>query len=110
MRSIDKPDNRRSAELLAFVLGVSLGSNKAHSLERLLHPDRFNVSTALLSEQGNSQGVNTETEPALISDDPTKQAKTPTSANTNEGHGDLELAATKLTNTLPKNNAKEAAD
>lgn len=41
VRAIDMLGDRRAAELLAFLFGVALGSNKAHSLERLLHPKRF---------------------------------------------------------------------
>jgi hypothetical protein len=41
VRAIDTLGDRRAAELLAFLFGVALGSNKAHSLERLLHPKRF---------------------------------------------------------------------
>ena len=54
VRSIDKPDTRRAAELLAFLLGVALGSNKTHGLERLLHPERFKVAKAHPSQQGNT--------------------------------------------------------
>jgi hypothetical protein len=41
VRAIHKSDDRCAAELLAFLLGVALGSNKTHSLERSLHPKRF---------------------------------------------------------------------
>jgi hypothetical protein len=46
VRAVDKPDDTRAMGLLAFLLGVSLGSNKAHSLARLLHRDRFKVATS----------------------------------------------------------------
>lgn len=43
VRAIDTPEDRRPAELLAFLFGVALGSNKAHGLERLLHAKRFDA-------------------------------------------------------------------
>jgi hypothetical protein len=36
-------NSTRSAEILAFLLGVALGSNKTHSLERLLDLEKFNM-------------------------------------------------------------------
>jgi len=45
VNSIRRPDDQSSAQLLAFLLGVSLGANKVHALDRLLHPHRFNVTT-----------------------------------------------------------------
>jgi hypothetical protein len=44
VRAIETLDDQSAAELLAFLLGVALGSNKTHSLERLLHPGRFVVA------------------------------------------------------------------
>ena len=41
IRAIDTPSDRSAAEMLAFLLGVALGSNKTHSLERTLDPQRF---------------------------------------------------------------------
>jgi hypothetical protein len=41
VRAIEALGDRRSAELLAFLLGVTLGPNKTHSLQRQLHPGRF---------------------------------------------------------------------
>lgn len=44
VNAIRRPDEQSSAQLLAFLLGVSLGANKVHALDRLLHPHRFNVA------------------------------------------------------------------
>lgn len=41
VRAIDMLGDRPAAELLAFLFGVALDSNKAHSLERLLRPEKF---------------------------------------------------------------------
>jgi hypothetical protein len=41
VRAIDTPDDRRAAEMLAFLFGVALGSNKTHSLERSIDPQKF---------------------------------------------------------------------
>lgn len=46
VRAIDTPHDRRAAEMLAFLLGVALGSNKTHSIERSLHHNRFSVALA----------------------------------------------------------------
>jgi hypothetical protein len=43
VRAIDTPCDRRAAEMLAFLFGVALGSNKTHSLERALDPKRFEM-------------------------------------------------------------------
>jgi hypothetical protein len=45
VNAIRKPDDQSSAQLLAFLIGVSLGANKVHVLDRLLHPQRFKVIT-----------------------------------------------------------------
>ncbi len=47
VRAIEEADGRRAAGLLAFLLGIMLGSNKAHALERLLNPGRFDVAAAV---------------------------------------------------------------
>lgn len=47
VNAIRRPDDQSSAQLLAFLLGVSLGANKVHALDRLLHPHRFNVATPI---------------------------------------------------------------
>ena len=44
VNAIRRPDEQSSAQLLAFLLGVSLGANKVHALDRLLHPHQFNVA------------------------------------------------------------------
>jgi hypothetical protein len=45
VNAIRKPDDQSSAQLLAFLIGVSLGANKVHALDRLLHPLWFKVAT-----------------------------------------------------------------
>jgi hypothetical protein len=47
VRAIDTSSDRRAAEMLAFLLGVALGSNKTHSIERSLHHGRFAVAMPL---------------------------------------------------------------
>lgn len=44
VNALKKPDDQSSAQLLAFLLGVALGANKVHALERLLDPDRFKIT------------------------------------------------------------------
>jgi hypothetical protein len=44
VRAIDTSHDRRAAEMLAFLLGIALGSNKTHSIERSLHHSRFVVA------------------------------------------------------------------
>ena len=46
VNAIRKPDDQSSAQLLAFLIGVSLGANKVHALDRLLHPLSFKVATS----------------------------------------------------------------
>jgi hypothetical protein len=41
VRALDTPDDRLSAELLAFLFGVGLGANRTHSLERAIEPGKF---------------------------------------------------------------------
>jgi hypothetical protein len=48
VHAVDTPGDRRSAELLAFLFGVALGSNKAHGLDRLLHPKRFEAISVVV--------------------------------------------------------------
>jgi hypothetical protein len=50
VRAIDAPGDKRPAELLAFLFGVVLGSNKAHGLERLLHPKRFEAVSVVVPD------------------------------------------------------------
>lgn len=47
VNAVRRPNDQGSAQLLAFLLGVSLGANKVHALDRLLYPHRFNVATSL---------------------------------------------------------------
>lgn len=54
VRAIDTPGDRRSAELLAFLFGVALGSNKAHGLERLLHAKRFEAVSVVVPDVSQS--------------------------------------------------------
>jgi hypothetical protein len=54
VRAIDKPEDRCPAELLAFLFGVALGSNKAHSLERLLHAKRFDAVSVVAPDEKQS--------------------------------------------------------
>lgn len=54
VRAIDKPEDRSPAELLAFLFGVALGSNKAHSLERLLHAKRFDAVSVVVPDEKQS--------------------------------------------------------
>ena len=51
VNAIRRPDEQSSSQLLAFLLGVSLGANKVHALDRLLHPYRFNVAK-LITDTG----------------------------------------------------------
>lgn len=44
VNAINSSDDQSSAQLLAFLFGVSLGANKVHDLDRLLHPQRYQVS------------------------------------------------------------------
>ncbi len=53
--AIDKPSDRSSAEMLAFLFGVALGSNKTHSLERALDPQRFEMIGLPLDAQKPNQ-------------------------------------------------------
>ncbi len=50
VRAIDMPEDRCPAELLAFLFGVALGSNKAHGLERLLHANRFDALSVVVPD------------------------------------------------------------
>jgi len=43
VRALNALCDRRAAEMLAFLFGVALGSNKTHSLERALDPKRFEM-------------------------------------------------------------------
>lgn len=45
VRAVEMTDGQRTAALLAFLLGVALGSNKTHNLERILHREKFVVAT-----------------------------------------------------------------
>jgi len=47
INALRRPGDHSSAQLLAFLLGVALGSNKVHALERLLHPERFKIAKSL---------------------------------------------------------------
>ena len=52
VRALDTLCDKRAAEMLAFLFGVALGSNKTHNLERALDPERFEmvgVSAAVLT-------------------------------------------------------------
>lgn len=44
VNSIRNPEDQSSAQMLAFLLGVSLGANKVHDLDRLFSPQRFLVA------------------------------------------------------------------
>ena len=60
VRAIDTSNSYRSAELLSFLLGIALGSNKTHSLERILHQHRFKVdkpSTNLMAKDMPSDAM-----------------------------------------------------
>lgn len=46
VHAIETADDGGAAEFMAFLLGVALGSNKTHSLERSLHHGRFKVALA----------------------------------------------------------------
>jgi hypothetical protein len=46
VNALRRPDDQSSAQLLAFLIGVSLGANKVHALDRLLHPLSFKVATS----------------------------------------------------------------
>lgn len=54
VRAVDKSEDRGLAELLAFLFGVALGSNKAHNLERLLHPKRFEAVSVVVPDMKQS--------------------------------------------------------
>jgi hypothetical protein len=48
--STNRTEDQRTSKLLAFLLGVTLGANKIHSLERLLNQDRFAVAISSFSK------------------------------------------------------------
>jgi hypothetical protein len=80
VRAIETVDDRQPAELLAFLLGVVLGSNKVHSLDRLLHNGRFKVAMA--------------TQPSIV--------LAPQPANVLPGFASIAVVASNQTSTATK--------
>ena len=58
VNALKKPDDQSSAQLLAFLLGVALGSNKVHTLERLLHPEGFKIAKSHSDQIVESAKIN----------------------------------------------------
>jgi len=73
---VDGQEGRRAAGLLAFLLGVALGSNKVHELERLMHQERFEVSEKLSSAEVKQDN---EYSDALVSQEPQFEPNAPVS-------------------------------
>jgi hypothetical protein len=104
VRAIDKPNNRRAAEMLAFLFGVALGSNKTHSIERSLHQGRFAVALApLLPVVSSHQVANASSESAssgeLTQNHAIEGQASPDPDIRREGSGGLESSSSEPTQT-----------
>ena len=58
INALRRPGDQSSAQLLAFLLGVALGANKVHALERLLHPERFKIAKSFSDQIVESAKIN----------------------------------------------------
>jgi hypothetical protein len=59
VNAVKRPDDQSLAQLLSFLLGVLLGANKVHALDRLLNAQRFKIATQIKDAAPITDSVST---------------------------------------------------